>query len=45
MLVVNPSGYREVIPLECFAYCVEPQGLVEVPFNGLISEVRVRLGL
>ena len=43
MLVVYPSGYREVIPLERLANLVESQGLVKVALKGLSLEVLLGL--
>lgn len=45
MLVVYPSGYWEVIPLECLTDCVEPQGPVDCALIGLPLKVCPSLGL
>jgi hypothetical protein len=45
MLIVNPSGYWEVVPLQSLADLIEPQRFMKVPLKGLASEVSVGLGL
>jgi len=45
MLIVEPARQGQMGPLEQFADCVEPQGLMQATLNGLLIEECLGLSL